>query len=68
MVLMLACENNLPVLDSDQMLDHDQNFNAQKVSKNTLKKLIGYCTHKKRKRKQKSAHFWHNPGNKQQVK
>ena len=36
MVLVLACENNLPVLDSDQMLDNDQNFNAQKVSKNTL--------------------------------
>ena len=54
MVLMLACENNLPVLDSDQMLDHDQNFNAQKVSKNTLKKLIGYCTHKKRKKKKET--------------
>ena len=56
MVLMLACENNLPVLDSDQMLDNDQNFNAQKVSKNTLKKLIRYCTHKKRKR-QKKGHI-----------
>ena len=35
---MLACENDQPVLDSDQMPDNDQNFNAQKVSKNTLLK------------------------------